>query len=207
MRTANTTSASTAALAAVYLMENRSTLSMEAISTMIDFASWARIRDEDEFVAPASLADDEFVEDANGREHDVHGQFVAEAGAGSSADDRERERMQTSFAGTSADTAATGLKTRHTAKEIEASITPEYLVSFEDGRKYKTLTRHLHSLGMTREDYKAKHGLPADYPTVAANFSKQRSEIARSRGVGRTSERRRGAQPGNQNGSGNRRPS
>jgi predicted transcriptional regulator len=71
-----------------------------------------------------------------------------------------------------------------TPAEIRASVKPDALISFEDGRSYKTLRRHLTMRGLSPEQYRTKHGLPPDYPLVSANYSKQRSELARSLGLG-----------------------
>ena len=67
---------------------------------------------------------------------------------------------------------------------IKKSITPDFLISLEDGKKYKTLKRHLGKLGLTAEEYRAKWGLPADYPMVAPSYAAKRSELARSSGLG-----------------------
>lgn len=67
---------------------------------------------------------------------------------------------------------------------IRKSVTPDFLISLEDGKKYKTLKRHLGKLGLTAEEYRAKWGLPADYPMVAPNYAAMRSELARSSGLG-----------------------
>jgi predicted transcriptional regulator len=67
---------------------------------------------------------------------------------------------------------------------IRKSVTPDFLISLEDGKKYKTLKRHLAKLGLTPEEYRAKWGLPADYPMVAPNYAAKRSELARSSGLG-----------------------
>lgn len=71
-----------------------------------------------------------------------------------------------------------------TAAQIKKSITPEALISFEDGKPYKILRRHLGLYGLTPETYRVKHGLPVDYPMTAASYSTQRSELARSVGLG-----------------------
>jgi predicted transcriptional regulator len=71
------------------------------------------------------------------------------------------------------------------AVPVKKSITPDYLISLEDGRKYKSLKRHLSTRGMTPEDYRTKWGLPKDYPMVAASYSAQRSSLAKSLGLGR----------------------
>ena len=86
--------------------------------------------------------------------------------------------------GDGAPEAATG-ETRLTAAKIRKSITPDALISFEDGRPYKILKRHLAALGLTPDDYRAKWGLPYDYPMVAPNQSAARSQIARQVGFWR----------------------
>src|SRR3954469_24014127 len=70
------------------------------------------------------------------------------------------------------------------AVSIRKSITPDFLISLEDGKKYKTIKRHLGKLGLTAEEYRAKWGLPADYPMVAPNYAARRSELAKSSGLG-----------------------
>ncbi len=70
------------------------------------------------------------------------------------------------------------------AVSIRKSVTPDFLISLEDGMKYKTLKRHLRNFGLTAEEYRAKWGLPADYPMVAPNYAAKRSELARSSGLG-----------------------
>lgn len=71
-----------------------------------------------------------------------------------------------------------------TQAEIRKSITPDALISFIDGRRYKTLKRHLGTHGHTPESYRAAYGLGADYPIVAQNYRERRSEIARALGLG-----------------------
>ena len=72
-----------------------------------------------------------------------------------------------------------------TAGEIRKSRTPEFLTSFVDGRKYKSLKRHLTTNGMTPDEYRTKYGLPKDYPMVAESYSAQRSALAKTLGLGR----------------------
>jgi len=74
-----------------------------------------------------------------------------------------------------------------TRQEIRRSITPDSLVSFEDGKNYVHLKRHLATRGLTPSDYRAKWGLPHDYPMVAPNYSARRSALAKASGLGRTS--------------------
>ena len=71
------------------------------------------------------------------------------------------------------------------AVSLKKSITPDYIICLDDGRKFKSLKRHLNSLGMTPAEYRAKWNLPADYPMVAPNYAKQRSELAKTMGLGR----------------------
>jgi predicted transcriptional regulator len=72
------------------------------------------------------------------------------------------------------------------AVPIRKSITPDYLVCLEDGKKLKMLKRHLRSsYSMTPEDYRQKWGLPPDYPMVAPNYAEQRSAFAKKIGLGR----------------------
>lgn len=73
-----------------------------------------------------------------------------------------------------------------TPAEIRKSITPDALVSFLDGRPYKTLGRHLLAYGLTPDSYRRKFGLPVDYPTVSPNYSVRRSELAKAHRFGRT---------------------
>ncbi len=72
------------------------------------------------------------------------------------------------------------------AVPIRKSVTPDYIISLENGQKFKSLKRHLmNSYGMTPDEYRAKWGLPRDYPMVAPNYAKSRSELAKTMGLGR----------------------
>ncbi len=72
------------------------------------------------------------------------------------------------------------------AVSIRKSIHPDYLVCLEDGKKLKMLKRHLRTTyNMTPDEYRAKWGLPPDYPMVAPNYAEQRSAFARRIGLGR----------------------
>ena len=71
-----------------------------------------------------------------------------------------------------------------TAGQIKKSIASNALISFIDGKPYKTLKRHLTKHGLTMEGYRARYGLPSDYPSTSAAYSAQRSELARSLGLG-----------------------
>jgi predicted transcriptional regulator len=79
------------------------------------------------------------------------------------------------------------LTTLKPAVAVKKSITAEYIVCLEDGKKLKMLKRYLRSrYDLTPEEYRAKWGLPADYPMVAPNYAAQRSEFAKKIGLGRT---------------------
>ncbi|MCW0198862.1 MucR family transcriptional regulator [Sphingopyxis sp.] len=72
------------------------------------------------------------------------------------------------------------------AVSIRASVKPDHIVCLEDGKKFKTLKRHLSvDHGLTPEEYRAKWGLGPDYPMTARNYSEQRQAIARKLGLGR----------------------
>ena len=72
------------------------------------------------------------------------------------------------------------------AVPIKASIKPDYVVCLEDGKKLKMLKRHLMThYGMTPEDYRAKWGLPNDYPMVAPNYAEKRRQLAKAIGLGK----------------------
>ncbi len=84
-------------------------------------------------------------------------------------------------------------QSRLTPAQVRKSITPDALISFEDGKPYKTLKRHLSTRGLTPDDYKAKWGLPADYPMVSPSYSAARSAMAVSLGLGQKGGRRKRA--------------
>ena len=71
------------------------------------------------------------------------------------------------------------------AVPIRKSISPDFLICLEDGRKFKSLKRHLRTkYDMSPEEYRAKWGLPKDYPMVAPNYAKARSDLAKQMGLG-----------------------
>lgn len=74
--------------------------------------------------------------------------------------------------------------TRVPAVPIRKSIFPDYLVCLEDGLKFKTLRRHLATLGLTPQEYRTKWRLPEDYPMVAPKYAARRSELAKTTGLG-----------------------
>jgi predicted transcriptional regulator len=71
-----------------------------------------------------------------------------------------------------------------TAAQIKKSISADSLISFEDGKPYKTLRRHLTMRGLTPETYRAKYGLPVDYPMTSPAYSAARSKLALALGLG-----------------------
>lgn len=72
------------------------------------------------------------------------------------------------------------------AVSVRRSVTPDFIICLEDGRKLKMLKRHLATAyGMSPEEYREKWGLPADYPMVAPNYAKQRSSLAKKIGLGK----------------------
>ena len=78
------------------------------------------------------------------------------------------------------------------AVSLKKSINPDYLVCLEDGKRFKSLKRHLRTqYGMTPEQYRDKWGLPADYPMVAPNYAVARSQLARKMGLGQQRRPRR----------------
>lgn len=77
------------------------------------------------------------------------------------------------------------------AVSVKKSITPEYIVCLEDGKKFKSLKRHLRTqYNMTPEQYREKWSLGADYPMVAPNYAAARSQLAKQMGLGQQRRRR-----------------
>ena len=73
------------------------------------------------------------------------------------------------------------------AVSVKKSITPDFLICLEDGKKFKSLKRHLRSqYGMSPDDYREKWGLPHDYPMVAPNYATARSALAKEMGLGQS---------------------
>jgi predicted transcriptional regulator len=79
------------------------------------------------------------------------------------------------------------------AVPVKKSVTPDYLICLDDGKKFKSLKRHLRTTyNMSPDQYRTKWGLPHDYPMVAPNYAKTRSELAKTMGLG---QQRRKEQP------------
>src|SRR3954468_22271989 len=76
------------------------------------------------------------------------------------------------------------------------AVRPDYIISFEDGKHYKSMKRHLTTRGMTPDQYRDKWGLPRDFPMVAASYSARRSEMAKTLGLGQGRKGKTGAKKG-----------
>lgn len=92
------------------------------------------------------------------------------------------------------------VRKKATRAQVLKSITPDALISFEDGRPYKTLRRHLSVRGLSPEQYRSKWGLPDDYPLVAQGYSEQRKALAVKIGLGQKSTKAAAAQPARRGG-------
>ena len=79
------------------------------------------------------------------------------------------------------------------AVSVRKSVTPDYIICLEDGKKLKMLKRHLKTAyNMTPEEYRERWGLASDYPMVAPNYARQRSKLAKEIGLGTKARRGRG---------------
>ena len=95
--------------------------------------------------------------------------------------------------GASASGQTVAAPSRASPQEIKRSVTADSLISFEDGKPYKTLRRHLTLRGLSPAAYRTKWGLDPDYPMTARSYSEQRSQLARSLGLGQ--QRRKFVEP------------
>ena len=87
---------------------------------------------------------------------------------------------------------ATAAEPAKPAVPVKRSITSDYIVCLEDGKKFKSLKRHLRTqYNMTPEQYREKWSLPADYPMVAPNYAVARSQLAKQMGLGQQRRRRK----------------
>jgi predicted transcriptional regulator len=105
--------------------------------------------------------------------HTVHGALSGLASGGASAASASAAAVETP-----------------TAAQIRKSVRPDGIVSFIDGKTYKTLKRHLTSHGLDPKSYRDRYGLPSDYPMVAASYAERRSALARAIGLGVPGARR-----------------
>lgn len=97
------------------------------------------------------------------------------------------ENVHSKLAELSGDAAATAQqKAQKPAVPVKKSVHDDYIICLEDGKKFKSLKRHLNSYyGLSPEEYREKWGLPYDYPMVAPSYAKKRSQLARDLGLGR----------------------
>lgn len=100
-------------------------------------------------------------------------------------------RVHGALAALGQDAPADSTPEKVSAAEIRRSIRRDALISFIDGRPYKLLRRHLSTHGLTAEAYRARFGLPADYPMTAPEYAAKRSEFAKAAGLGVTTRRKR----------------
>ena len=80
------------------------------------------------------------------------------------------------------------------AVPIRKSVTPDYLICLDDGKRFKSLKRHLAALGMTADQYRLKWNLPKDYPMVAPQYAAKRSALAKSLGLGQLRKNKKSGQ-------------
>jgi len=95
------------------------------------------------------------------------------------------QSVHKALSGVSANPEAVEAPVKEPAVSVKKSITPEHLICLEDGRKFKSLKRHLRTkYNMSPEEYRAKWGLPKDYPMVAPSYARARSDLAKQMGLG-----------------------
>ena len=92
--------------------------------------------------------------------------------------------VHSSLTGLGKDSVELQVEVKPPAVPVRKSITPDFLICLEDGKKFKSLRRHLGALGLTPEQYRVKWKLPSDYPMVAPNYAAHRSALARKFGLG-----------------------
>ena len=100
----------------------------------------------------------------------------------------------------SAGTAAAAPQKAEPPMPWKKAIKPDYIISFEDGKQYKSMKRHLTRHGLTPEQYREKWGLPRDFPMVAPNYAAVRSEMAKRLGLGTKGPAARKAKGGGKKG-------
>jgi predicted transcriptional regulator len=93
-----------------------------------------------------------------------------------------------------ADTAAPEPEKLTPAVAIKKSVTPGYIICLDDGKRFKSLKRHLATLGMTADQYRLRWNLPKDYPMVAPEYAAKRSALAKSLGLGQLRKDRKSGQ-------------
>lgn len=94
--------------------------------------------------------------------------------------------IHTALRGLKAGEAVEPQEERKPAVPVRKSVAPDYIICLEDGKKFKSLKRHLRThYNLSPEEYREKWGLPTDYPMVAPNYSATRSRLAKDNGLGR----------------------
>jgi predicted transcriptional regulator len=119
---------------------------------------------------------------------DIVGAYVAKNSLPSAALTDLIGRVHQSLTGLSSATTIKEVAPLVPAVPIKKSVTPDYIVSLEDGRKFKSMKRYLGLRNMTPTEYRTKWGLPNDYPIVAPNYAAHRSALAKKMGLGRKAE-------------------
>lgn len=124
---------------------------------------------------------------------DIVSAYVSNNSVPSSELPRLIETIHGSLVGiTGAEIASEQDETLEPAVPIKKSVSPDYIVCLLDGKRFKSLKRHLNTeYGLTPEQYRAKFKLAPDYPMVAPNYARSRSELAKKMGLGRISKARR----------------
>jgi predicted transcriptional regulator len=116
---------------------------------------------------------------------DVVSAYVGNNSVGASDLPSLIQSVHRALAGVSAGAEVVEAAPKEPAVPIKRSITPGFLVCLEDGRKFKSLKRHLRTkYNLSPEDYRAKWGLAKDYPMVAPDYAKARSDLAKQMGLG-----------------------
>jgi predicted transcriptional regulator len=94
--------------------------------------------------------------------------------------------VHTALRGLQSPAPAAAVEEQKPAVAIRKSVAPDYIICLEDGKKFKSLKRHLRThYNLSPEEYREKWGLPSDYPMVAPNYSATRSRLAKDNGLGR----------------------
>ena len=105
---------------------------------------------------------------------------------------RSRDKQAVGGTDSTASANASEVEMRQPAVPVNSSVKPGYICCLEDGKKFKTLRRHLNSEhGLSPDEYKERWGLPPNYPMVAAQYASRRSQLAKSIGLGRTSKKKK----------------
>jgi predicted transcriptional regulator len=100
------------------------------------------------------------------------------------------QSVHNALIGVTAGVAEAQLATKEPAVSVKKSVTPDYLVCLEDGLKFKSLKRHLRTkYNMSPEEYRSRWGLAKDYPMVAPNYARARSDLAKQMGLGQGSRK------------------